>query len=208
MTSKNSFPDNAEEINLDFYNKNADFIYKQFRNLDKYIICNKFLGYLPQKAHILDLGCGVGTYTKHFLEKGHQVTAIDGSQELVKYARQYTNHAIFLMKFNELQFKNEFDGIWAAASLLHINRKDFPVFLRDHILPFLKCKGFLYMSFKYGNGENFFNGRYFCDYNEKSLRDVVKNFNNLKIIETCKTENKLSEDKTIAWFHCIIQKVK
>jgi SAM-dependent methyltransferase len=39
-------------------------------------------------AHILDAGCGSGFYTETLLERGARVTAVDGSREMVKHARE------------------------------------------------------------------------------------------------------------------------
>nr|WP_233417568.1 class I SAM-dependent methyltransferase [Rickettsia conorii] len=43
-----------------------------------------FTSYLPEQAHIVDAGCGVGCDTKYFLSQRYQVTAFDGSTEMVK----------------------------------------------------------------------------------------------------------------------------
>ena len=39
---------------------------------------------------MLDFGCGSGRDTKYFLGNGLAVTAMDGSEELCKYASAYT----------------------------------------------------------------------------------------------------------------------
>ena len=45
---------------------------------------------LPVGSRILDFGCGSGRDAKYFLEKGYQVTAIDGSAELCRLASEFT----------------------------------------------------------------------------------------------------------------------
>ena len=50
---------------------------------------DKFLNALPGKR-VLDFGCGSGRDTKYFLGNGLAVTAMDGSEELCKYASAYT----------------------------------------------------------------------------------------------------------------------
>src|SRR5215210_5401003 len=43
-------------------------------------------------AHILDAGCGSGFYTEELIKRGARVTAIDGSVQMIKHARQrFTN---------------------------------------------------------------------------------------------------------------------
>ena len=48
-----------------------------------------------------------------FLEQGYAVEAIDGSDDLCKYASEYTGITVKRMLFQELDEKNKYDGIWA-----------------------------------------------------------------------------------------------
>ncbi|HJD58451.1 MAG TPA: class I SAM-dependent methyltransferase [Rickettsia endosymbiont of Ceroptres masudai] len=50
----------------------------------------EFISYLAKQAHILDAGCGVGRDIKYFLSQRYQVTAFDGSTEMVKLATKET----------------------------------------------------------------------------------------------------------------------
>jgi hypothetical protein len=54
-----------------------------------------------------------------FKNFGHQVEAIDFSEELVEKARQFTGALVQLVSFYELDEAAKYDGIWAYASLLH-----------------------------------------------------------------------------------------
>ena len=73
------------------------------------------------KANVqIDLGCGSGRDSKYFLEKGYAVIPVDGSAEMCIAASEYLHIPVRQMLFSELKFKNEFDGIWACASLLHV----------------------------------------------------------------------------------------
>ena len=45
--------------------------------------------YIPEKSHILDIGCGSGIpIADYLIEKSFQVTGIDGSQELLNIAKK------------------------------------------------------------------------------------------------------------------------
>lgn len=77
---------------------------------------------LPAGAYILDFGCGSGRDTKYFLEKGFQVDAIDGSEELCKIACDYTGIKVKQMLFEELHDVDKYDGIWACSSILHLSK--------------------------------------------------------------------------------------
>ena len=78
--------------------------------------------YLPLGAKILDLGCGSGRDTKYFLQKGYDVVAVDGSIEMVKLSTEFTGKQTLHLTFDEINFNEEFDGVWACASLLHVPR--------------------------------------------------------------------------------------
>ena len=49
---------------------------------------NLLIPHLPERARILDLCCGSGQVTQQLLKKGYQVTGIDGSEEMLDYARK------------------------------------------------------------------------------------------------------------------------
>lgn len=56
------------------------------------------LQYLPQRAHILDVCCGTGQIAQRLLKKGYQVTGIDGSEEMLRYARKNAPFAEFILE--------------------------------------------------------------------------------------------------------------
>jgi len=53
---------------------------------------------LPDKAKILDLCCGTGQLAKVLVEKGYSVTGIDGSAEMLRYAKENAPQAEFILK--------------------------------------------------------------------------------------------------------------
>lgn len=60
------------------------------------------LQYLPGKAHILDLCCGAGHLAEKLLKKGYQVTGIDNSAEMLRYARENATDSEFI--FDDARF--------------------------------------------------------------------------------------------------------
>ena len=56
------------------------------------------------------------------------------------------------LRFDALDFNNEFDGLWACASLLDIARQELNAIL-SRITKALKPGGVLYLSFKHGDCE-------------------------------------------------------
>ena len=106
---------------IDYYNLNAESFFESTVNVDMSAQYHMFEKRLYAGAHILDCGCGSGRDSKYFLEQGYEVTAIDGSEELCKKASELTGLDVKNMLFQDIAFENEFDGIWACASLLHVD---------------------------------------------------------------------------------------
>jgi SAM-dependent methyltransferase len=76
---------------------------------------------LLPKGRILDLGSGAGRDAKVFTELGYDYTGIDISDTLLEIARQNVPQAKFLKQnLYNLDFIDKFDGLWAAAVLVHV----------------------------------------------------------------------------------------
>jgi SAM-dependent methyltransferase len=122
-------PSECKSATLAFYAKNAQKFCRStaHRNLNK--LYAPFLNELSPGACILDAGCGSGRDTKAFLAKGYQVEAIDISPQLAQMTTEFTRHNCRVMSFQEMNFKDEFDGIWACASLLHSPHNEIGVIL-------------------------------------------------------------------------------
>lgn len=67
---------------LKYYNQNANQFVQETITVDFKQTQNRFLSKLSNGAYILDFGCGSGRDAKYFREKGYQVDATDGSDEL------------------------------------------------------------------------------------------------------------------------------
>lgn len=73
------------------------------------------------------------------------------------------------MKFEEMSFDDEFDGVWACASLLHVPSEDIKdVFGKIYMA--LYPKGIFYSSFKYGDGMLQRGERVFNDFTEDRIK--------------------------------------
>lgn len=155
----------------DYYNQHAKEFFAQTvqANMSKHY--QPFLERLPQGASILDAGCGSGRDSLAFKQLGYKVTAIDGSKELCKLATKHIGQEVKHMRFQEIDFQDEFDGIWACATLLHVPSKELPQII-NRLSRALKKGGICYASFKYGDFEGERNGRYFYDLTEKRAEDL------------------------------------
>ena len=75
---------------LDYYNQNAEEYYSGTVEANVSALYSRFEPLLPAHAKIIDIGCGSGRDSKHFIEAGYIVTAIDGSEELSRRAEKLT----------------------------------------------------------------------------------------------------------------------
>jgi len=190
--------------NLDYYDINVLKFFESTLKVDMESLYQPFLRYLPDHAFILDLGCGSGRDTLAFKNKGYQVEATDYSKELVDKASCLTGIGVRLESFYELSELNQYDGVWACASLLHCERKCLPDVL-GKILKALKVNGICYMSFKYGAGDRYKDGRKFTDMDELQAQSLLKKFDNILMLQQWITIDK-RPDHNEDWLNIIFQK--
>lgn len=192
-------------MSIEFYNKNAEQFYNETLNADMSMICDKFLKYIKQGSRILDVGCGSGRDSLCFLKRGCEVVSIDASEEMVKMSSRLTGQNTLKMRFDEIDFDSEFDGIWACASLLHVPKADIKEVLYK-IINSLKNDGVLFASFKYGNNEIIRDNRLFNSYDEDGLQDLLRTFAQLQLIEIWKTQDVRPGREAEFWVNCICKK--
>ncbi len=167
---------------LDYYNEKTEEFIDATVSVDFSVTQDKFLKLLPQGAHILDFGCGSGRDTKYFLDKGFQVTAVDGSVELCKFASKFTGQDVKQLFFQDLSDVEAYDGIWACSSILHLPYADLKDVFQKMIRA-VKCGGAIYTSFKYGTFEGERNRRYFTDMDEEKFKSFLEDVAGIKIEE-------------------------
>ncbi len=142
----------SELSTLQYYENNAQAFADGTISADMAEARQLFLRAIPEHGHILDFGCGSGRDTRAFLELGYRVDACDGSSELCRIAGEVAGIRVKQMLFQELGDVEEYDGIWACASILHLPKDELKAVL-ERIAVALKENGVLYTSFKYGTFE-------------------------------------------------------
>ena len=175
--------ENSYNSTLQYYQQNADEFVEGTISADMHDVRARFLKLLPPHAFILDFGCGSGRDVRAFLEQGYGVDAVDGSAELCRMASEYTGISVKQMLFGELSATEQYDGIWACASILHLPKVEL-VDVLQKVADALKTCGVLYTSFKYGEFEGIRGGRYFTDLTEKSLTSLMAEVPSLQIVDT------------------------
>ena len=190
---------------IEYYNENVS---KFVNDTQDVVFCatqDLFLSYLNEGDSILDLGCGSGRDTKYFLSKGYKVDATDGSEEICKVASDYTGINVKCLLFNELDEIDKYDGIWACASILHLDRDDL-IDVFNRIARALKDNGILYTSFKYSEFEGMRNGRYFTDFTIESFNEFQTNIPEFIIEKKWITRDVRAGREDEKWLNLIMRK--
>ncbi len=154
--------------NVEYYNLNADSFFEGSVGADMSYSIDRFISFLPEGGRVLDARCGSGRDSKAFLDAGFDVISFDASEEMCRRASEYTGREVMNMRFEDMSFANEFDGIWACASLLHVPMAELPEIMKKMNMA-LKEGGVMYASFKYGDGTKMRGERRFSDFNEESV---------------------------------------
>ena len=191
---------------LDFYNNNSKTYIQTTLTIDMSKLYKEFLNNIPKGGIILDLGCGSGRDSKAFIDKGYKITAVDGSKELAQSASKLIGQEVLVSKFEDLSLIDKFHGIWACASLLHVNKKDILNVIKN-VSSNLNDNGIFYMSFKYGEDEYIDEkGRYFNCYTEETFKELINKVEGLKIMKVYKTIDIVPGRGDITWLNAICVK--
>ena len=145
-----------------YYNMNADSFIAGTVNADMNHARNLFLKYVKPGGRILDAGCGSGRDSLAFMAAGYAVDAFDASAEICLLASERLGFPVVCKRFEDLEGKEEYDGIWCCASLLHVRKTDMADVMR-RLERLLKPEGAIYVSFKKGETERVKDGRFFND---------------------------------------------
>ena len=196
----------AEKLTLDYYNENARAFCDDTQDVEFLAFQRAFTSHLPEGGRILDLGCGSGRDSRAFLNAGYQVTAVDGSAELCRIASEFIGQPVLCSTFQDYVPEEEFDGIWACASLLHIPSEELAGIIA-RLAGSLRRGGCFYVSFKYGDFRGMRNGRFFQDMTESSLRELLRDIPELEVVSANITGDVRAGREKELWLNVLLKKV-
>lgn len=192
-------------MSVDFYNKNAESFFSQTVEADMGMLYKKFLDRLPaKKGKILDLGCGSGRDSKFFKDMGFEIVAMDLSEELGKKASEYIGQEVIVKDMRELDFEDEFIGVWACASILHLPIEDIGIVL-EKIFKSLKNGGVFYSSFKYGERDYTKDGREFTCFTKERVFKCFPQYKD-RVVEIFQTSDVRAGREDEKWFNIFFEK--
>jgi SAM-dependent methyltransferase len=111
-----------------------------------------FLERLAPGSRILELGCGSGRDAVHMEALGHHVDPTDGVPEMAVQAEARLGRPVRVMRFDQLDAAECYDGVVAAYSLLHVPFGELPAILRL-VWRALKPGGWHVATYKRGEAE-------------------------------------------------------
>lgn len=162
----------SQDTTLSWYRENAIQYAEETRNSLVLDALWEFLSRMKEGGAILDYGSGSGRDSAYFLDKGFSVDSLDGSAEMKAQAERLFGIKVKLASFLSLEEKDKYDGIWAQASILHLEEHDLRVAL-TLIERALKRDGVFYSSFRKGEGDGYENGRWYTNMTERRFLSLL-----------------------------------
>lgn len=139
-----------------------------------------WIEHLPPRSQVLDLGCGPGQDSRYLRRRGFHVVGLDLTQPFLQVARKRSPKLPLVQAdIEHFPFSPEtFDGIWAAASLIHLPKTTLKKVLRQ-VRALIRPTGFLAATFLHGKGAGllpgqWIPGRYMCKWLKPELQEVFQ----------------------------------
>ncbi len=188
---------------LEYYNEKAEKYFKGSAELKDTEHQDLFLSYVRKGGTILDLGCGSGRDSLYFREKGYVPVACDGSEKLARLASEYLNMPVKVMRFQELDEEETYDGIFANASVMH---EEYEALLDvfSKMSRALKKGGALYVSFKYGTEDGYLGKRYYTYMTEERFAGMLEHFTGLKTVRQGTYSILIPDLPELKWFYAVL----
>lgn len=169
---------------IKWYDENAERYSRAIEDYGQQGEIDEFALLLPKGAKVLDAGCAAGRDSRLLSKKGLNVTGIDLSVGLIEAARRGNPNLEFVQgDFLNLPFSDScFDGIWAHASLLHLETVDDVKKALSEFSRVLKRSGVIHVLVKAQTDEKKFvvvsdtlseHDRFFQFFKEKEIRDLL-----------------------------------
>lgn len=186
---------------MNYYNKHAKEYINNTIDVDMKEYYEIFESYLKPNSKILDVGFGSGRDSLYFNRLGYDVVSIDPVKEFCDNALDIGLSNVYQLSIEDINYVNEFDAIWACASLLHLKSNQL-VDVFNKCYKALKDNGVMYVSFKYGDFEGVIDDRYFTYLTEESFTNII-NQTKFNIDKLCINEDKLNRD--VKWLNVILK---
>ena len=107
------------------YFKNDEYWKKRINEkleIDMWI--DEYIEYFNNKGKCLELGCGIGQYSKRLMEYGYEVTSTDISETALREVKKFNKNTKIVDMTERLPFESEtFDLVFASLSIHYFDDK-------------------------------------------------------------------------------------
>lgn len=190
-------------MNDKYYKENFESFINNTKDSDMSKLYSFFEKYLKPGYKVLDLGFGSARDILYF-KKRYEVYGIDPVEEFVTRAKLLGINNVYQEDVLTMNFINDFNAIWACASLLHVNKNDLNIAFKK-CSNALKEQGIMYASFKYGEFDGINNSRYFIYLKEDTIINYLEN-TGFKIVEILVTNDVREGRENEKWLNVVLQK--
>ncbi len=113
-------------MNANDYFKNDEYWSKHInKDLEEDLWIDDYKTYFNSKGKCLDLGCGIGQYSKQLIKYGYDVVSADISEIALNKVKEFNENIVKLDMRNKLPFlDSEFDLVFANLSIHYFSDKD------------------------------------------------------------------------------------
>lgn len=197
---------------INYYEDNSLFLANRYEVADVSEVQKLLVQTFSNKLKLLEIGCGSGRDASFMTKNNFDVTAIDGSKNMIEEAKKI--HPELSVKLfhktlpNDLEFDKKFDGVYSIATLMHLSKNDLEQTILK-IYHLLTQNGKFLMSvslFRDDIDENGFDdkGRFFLVLSFDEWINLLENIG-FKIIETKTNSDGLGRGG-IEWLTLVAQK--
>ena len=187
-----------------YYESNAERYAAETFSADMSEQYQRFLPLLKKGAKILDVGSGSGRDACYFQKHGYQVTALEPSKNLCREIRKVFPGEIVCSDIQNYRSTERYDGIWACASLIHLQEEEILCFFKK-IDMYLNDNGIVYASGKSGisTGE-VEDGRFFLEFTEQLVEKILTVNKQLQLEQLWYTED-VSGRRGFRWLNVVLR---
>lgn len=178
----------------DFYETNSVLYFEETAHVEADSILSPFVRYLPERAKVLDVGCGSGRDLRWLKNRGYLTAGLERSEGLARLAREFSDCEVTAGDFESVDFRQwQVDGLVMVGALVHISHERLKDVLA-HILQSLVPGGVILLTLKEGAGfREHSDGRVFTLWRIDQLEQIFVDLK-LKVLDFSRQVSKIRPD--------------